>query len=74
MTNFAAEFADGVRIEKFYNYLFNDNNNSGLKASTDVQVRAENWRKLNKDLFEKDLSRRVYLDEDSIAQLSSGKD
>lgn len=74
MNNFAAEFADGCKIEKFYNILFNDHNDSGLKPSKDFHERVANWQKLNRDLFERDLKNRVYLDEESIQEISIGED
>lgn len=74
INNFAEDFADGVRIESFYNLLFNDTNNSGLVPSKDYNQRVKNWNLLNRDLFEKDLKNRVYLDSDSIHELSTGRD
>ena len=72
-SNFAEEFADGIKIELFYNILFNDNNDAGLVESTDIRQRINNWTKLNTDLFERDLKNRVYLDKVSIRELATGK-
>lgn len=72
--NFAEEFADGVLCEKFYNIVFSDNNNSGIKPTKNVAERVKNWQKLNGEIFVGDLANRVYLDDDSMQHLAKGQD
>lgn len=71
--NFAQEFADGVLVEKFYNIVFSDNNNSGIETTNVVSDRCKNWEKLNGEIFVGDLANRVFLDSDSITQLAKGQ-
>ena len=69
---FAAEFADGILFEQFFNAIYDEHIDCKLAPSAVMEDRLRNWSRINQVICFNFLQQRFYLVEPTMRALAKG--